>query len=47
MTGRPHGVYRKFKLSRIMLREQGMQGNVPGLKKKLVGKNSISCTLRA
>lgn|SRR5690554_2381348 len=33
MTGRPHGVYRKFKLSRIMLREQGMQGNVPGLKK--------------
>ena len=33
MTGRPHGVYRKFKLSRIMLREQGMSGNVPGLKK--------------
>ncbi|MFT6121610.1 MAG: small subunit ribosomal protein S14 [Oleiphilaceae bacterium] len=33
ITGRPHGVYRKFKLSRIMLREQGMSGNVPGLKK--------------
>lgn len=33
MTGRPHGVYRKFKLSRIKLREQGMLGNVPGLKK--------------
>jgi small subunit ribosomal protein S14 len=33
MTGRPHGVYRKFKLSRIKLREQGMAGNVPGLKK--------------
>ncbi len=33
MTGRPHGVYRKFKLSRIKLREQGMMGNVPGLKK--------------
>jgi len=33
MTGRPHGVYRKFKLSRIKLREQGMEGNVPGLKK--------------
>tara|TARA_Y100001949_G_C15810520_1_gene253267 strand:- start:289 stop:579 length:291 start_codon:yes stop_codon:yes gene_type:complete len=33
MTGRPHGVYRKFKLSRIKLREQGMKGNVPGLKK--------------
>jgi small subunit ribosomal protein S14 len=33
MTGRPHGVYRKFKLSRIMIREQGMMGNIPGLKK--------------
>jgi len=33
ITGRPHGVYRKFKLSRIKLREQGMSGNVPGLKK--------------
>ena len=32
-TGRPHGVYRKFKLSRIKLREEGMKGNVPGLKK--------------
>jgi small subunit ribosomal protein S14 len=33
MTGRPHGLYRKFKLSRIKLREEGMKGNVPGLKK--------------
>ncbi|MFL0808306.1 MAG: 30S ribosomal protein S14 [Oceanobacter sp.] len=33
LTGRPHGVYRKFKLSRIKLREEGMKGNVPGLKK--------------
>ncbi|SFR84706.1 SSU ribosomal protein S14P [Marinobacter daqiaonensis] len=33
MTGRPHGVLRKFKLSRIKLREQGMAGNVPGLTK--------------
>lgn len=33
VTGRPHGVYRKFKLSRNILREQGMSGNVPGLKK--------------
>ena len=33
MTGRPHGVFRKFKLSRIKLREEGMKGNVPGLKK--------------
>lgn len=33
LTGRPHAVYRKFKLSRIKLREEGMKGNVPGLKK--------------
>lgn len=33
ITGRPHGVYRKFKLSRIKLREECMKGNVPGLKK--------------
>jgi small subunit ribosomal protein S14 len=33
MTGRPHGVYRKFGLSRNKLREQTMLGNVPGLKK--------------
>jgi small subunit ribosomal protein S14 len=33
ITGRPHAVYRKFKLSRIMLREAAMRGDVPGLKK--------------
>jgi small subunit ribosomal protein S14 len=33
ITGRPPGVYRKFKLSRIKLREEGMKGNVQGLKK--------------
>lgn len=33
VTGRPHAVYRKFGLSRNVLREQAMQGNVPGLKK--------------
>ena len=33
VTGRPHGVFRKFKLSRIKLREYGMVGDVPGLKK--------------
>jgi len=33
VTGRPHGVYRKFKLSRNILREQGMSGNIPGLTK--------------
>jgi small subunit ribosomal protein S14 len=33
ITGRPHGVFRKFKLSRIKLREHCMVGDVPGLKK--------------
>lgn len=33
ITGRPHGVLRKFKLSRIKLREAGMRGDVPGLTK--------------
>jgi small subunit ribosomal protein S14 len=33
ITGRPHGVYRKFGLSRHKLREAAMRGDVPGLKK--------------
>lgn len=33
ITGRPHGVYRKFGLSRNMLRILAMQGDVPGLRK--------------
>ena len=33
LTGRPHGVYRKFGLSRIKLRENTLRGNVPGLVK--------------
>lgn len=33
LTGRPHGVYRKFGLCRIKLREAAMRGDVPGLKK--------------
>ena len=33
MSGRPHGVYRKFGLCRNKLREEAMKGNVPGLKK--------------
>lgn len=33
VTGRPHGVLRKFRLSRIKLREHGMKGDVPGLTK--------------
>jgi small subunit ribosomal protein S14 len=32
-TGRPHGVYRKFGLCRIKLREAAMRGDVPGLVK--------------
>ena len=33
ITGRPHGVYRKFGLSRNMLRKAAMRGDVPGLVK--------------
>jgi small subunit ribosomal protein S14 len=31
ITGRPHGVYRKFGLCRHKLREAAMRGDVPGL----------------
>ena len=31
LTGRPRGVYRKFNLSRNMLRELAMQGLIPGI----------------
>ncbi len=33
ITGRPHGVYRKFGLCRNKLREATMRGDVPGLRK--------------
>jgi small subunit ribosomal protein S14 len=33
ITGRPHGYYRKFGLSRNMLRDAAMRGDVPGLVK--------------
>lgn len=33
VTGRPHGVYRKFGLCRNILREAAMRGDVPGLVK--------------
>jgi len=33
MTGRPHGYYRKFGLSRTKLREAAMRGDIPGLVK--------------
>ena len=32
-TGRPHGYYRKFGLSRNKLREAAMRGDIPGLVK--------------
>ena len=31
LTGRPHAYYRKLKVSRIMLRELGSLGQIPGL----------------
>ncbi len=33
LTGRPHGYYRKFGLSRNKLREAAMRGDIPGLVK--------------
>lgn len=33
LTGRSHGFLRKFKVSRIMLRELALAGKIPGLKK--------------
>ena len=33
ITGRPHGVYRKFGLCRNVIRQAAMQGDIPGLVK--------------
>ena len=33
LTGRPRGYYRKFKLSRIALRELASTGQIPGMVK--------------
>jgi small subunit ribosomal protein S14 len=33
ITGRPHGVYRKFRMARNKIREAAMRGDIPGLKK--------------
>ena len=33
ITGRPHGVYRKFGLCRNKIREAAMRGDIPGLVK--------------
>ena len=33
ITGRPHGVCRKLKISRIALRQLGLEGKIPGMVK--------------
>jgi len=33
ITGRPHGVYRKLRISRIALRELASAGKIPGMTK--------------
>lgn len=33
LTGRTRGVYRKLKISRIMLRKLALEGKIPGMKK--------------
>ena len=35
ITGRPHGVYRKLKISRIALRELALKGKIPGMTKSI------------
>lgn len=33
LTGRSRGVYRKLKISRIMVRELALEGKIPGMRK--------------
>ena len=33
ISGRPHGVYRKLKISRIALRKLTLEGKIPGMVK--------------
>ncbi|GAB5495518.1 MAG: type Z 30S ribosomal protein S14 [Phycisphaera sp.] len=33
LTGRARGVYRKFRVSRIVLRKLALEGKVPGMRK--------------
>lgn len=33
LTGRSRAVYRKFKLSRLMLRKLALEGKIPGMRK--------------
>ncbi|MBL8763232.1 MAG: type Z 30S ribosomal protein S14 [Phycisphaerae bacterium] len=33
LTGRPRAVYRKFRISRIMLRKLALEGKIPGMRK--------------
>ncbi|MFG0286453.1 MAG: type Z 30S ribosomal protein S14 [Phycisphaerales bacterium JB039] len=33
LTGRARGVYRKFRISRIMMRKLALEGKIPGMRK--------------
>ncbi len=33
ISGRSRGVYRKFRISRIMLRKLALEGKIPGMRK--------------
>lgn len=33
LTGRSRGVYRKFRISRIMMRKLALEGKIPGMRK--------------
>ena len=42
LTGRSRGVYRKFKLSRIKLRELALEGKVPGMRKGILVNHCVN-----
>src|SRR5260370_1211151 len=44
LTGRPRGVYRKFKLSRIALRELASAGQIPGMVKSTCYETTMPMT---
>jgi len=47
LTGRPHGYYRKFGLSRNKLREVILKGQAPGVVKASLSSNSTTLSTAA
>ena len=45
--GRPHSVYRKFGLCRVCFRELASKGELPGVRKALVGRQGSGAQAHA